>query len=59
MIRAFPMRRFGMKALLTILTVSRSSKRGPDWDLIIIMASTLVTVGLVALYVYGKVATRW
>jgi hypothetical protein len=53
------MRRFGMKALLTILTVNRTSKREPDWDLIIIIASTLVTVGLVALYVYGKVATRW
>ena len=58
-IRAFPMRRFGMKALLTILTVNRSSKREPDWDLIIIMASTIVTVGLVALYAYGKATARW
>ena len=53
------MRRFGMKALLTILTVNRSSKRQPDWDLIIIMASTIVTVGLVALYAYGKATARW
>jgi hypothetical protein len=53
------MRRFGMKALFTILTVSRPAGKEFDWDRIVIMASTMVTVGLVALYVYGKATSRW
>ena len=53
------MRRFGMKALFTILTVNRSAGKEHDWDRIVIMASTMVTVGLVALYAYGKATSRW
>ena len=48
-----------MKALLTLLTVNRANRRAPDWDLIIIAASTAVTLGLVALYAYGKATGRW
>jgi hypothetical protein len=53
------MRRFGMKALFTLLTVNRHAGKEHDWDRIVIMASTMVTVGLVALYAYGKATSRW
>jgi len=53
------MPRVGMKALLAILTLNRSGRRRPDWDLIIIAASTVVTIVLVGLYVYGKSTARW
>lgn len=54
------MPRFAGKALLTLLTVSRSTKsRRPDWDRIVILASIAVTVGLIALYAYGKATSRW
>jgi hypothetical protein len=58
-IRACPMRKIGMKALLTILTLNRSSRGQPDWDLIIITVSTIVTIVLVGLYIYGKSTARW
>ena len=53
------MPKVGMKALLAILTLNRSSRRQADWDRIIIAASTVVTIGLVALYAYGKATSRW
>jgi len=53
------MRKVGMKALLTMLALNRSSKRQPDWDRVVIAASTVVTIGLVALYAYGKATSRW
>ena len=50
----------GMKALLAILALNRSSRQQqPDWDRIVIAASTVVTIGLVALYIYGKATSRW
>ena len=52
------MRRFGMKALLTFFTLNRSERK-PEWDRIIIIFSTAVTIGLVAAYVYGKATSRW
>ncbi len=52
------MPRFAAKALLTFLTVSRSRKQ-PSWDRIILMLSIAVTVGLVALFIYGKATSRW
>ena len=58
-IRAHPMPKIGMKAFLTILTLNRSSRRQPEWDVIIITVSTIVTIGLVALYIYGKTAAHW
>jgi hypothetical protein len=58
-IGACPMRKLGMKALLTILTLNRSSRSQPDWHLIIITVSTIVTIGLVGLYIYGKSTARW
>jgi hypothetical protein len=45
------MRKIGFKALTTILTVGRYSKKHIDWTLAIAIFSTIVTIGLVALYV--------
>ena len=53
------MRRFALKALVAALTVKRAEKRRPDWDRIVLIASTSVTIGLVALYAYGKATSRW
>jgi len=49
----------GIKALFAVLTLNRMKRKRPDWDLIIIACSTLVTIGLVALYVYGTASSRW
>ena len=53
------MPRPGLKALFAVLNLNRMKGKRPDWDLIIIVCSTLVTIGLVALYAYGKVSSRW
>jgi hypothetical protein len=45
------MRKIGFKALTTILTIGRRSKSHVDWTLAIAIFSTIVTVGLIALYV--------
>jgi len=47
------------KALLTLLAVNRSRRARPDWDRIVIISSIVVTIGLVALFVYGKATSRW
>jgi hypothetical protein len=46
------MRKIGLKALTAILTVGRRSKRHVDWTLAVAIFSTVVTVGLIALYVW-------
>jgi hypothetical protein len=46
------MRKIGLKALTAILTVGRRSKRHVDWTLAVAIFSTIVTLGLVALYVW-------
>jgi hypothetical protein len=53
------MRRFGLKALFTLFTLNRTGHKRFDWDRVILIASTAVTIGLVALYVYGKATSRW
>jgi hypothetical protein len=53
------MRRFAMKAIFSLLTLNRTRKRRPDLDRFILIFSTAVTVGLVALYIYGKNTARW
>jgi hypothetical protein len=45
------MRKIGFKALTAILTIGRRSKIHVDWTLTIAIFSTIVTVGLIALYV--------
>lgn len=53
------MRRFAMKALFTLLNLGRNERTRTDWDRNVIIASTAVTLGLVALYVLGKSTARW
>ncbi|WP_168195589.1 hypothetical protein [Bradyrhizobium sp. NAS80.1] len=53
------MRRFAMKALFTVLNLNRSERTRIDWDRTIIVVSTAVTIGLVALYIFGKSTARW
>ena len=57
--RAALMRRVALKALFTALAFRRVEKERVDWDRNILIFSTAVTVGLVALYVYGKATSRW
>jgi hypothetical protein len=45
------MRKSGFKALTAILTIGRRSKMRVDWTLAIAIFSTIVTIGLIALYV--------
>lgn len=53
------MRRFPFKALFAILILNRAERTRRDWDRVILILSTSVTVGLVALYAYGKATARW
>ncbi|WP_198024677.1 hypothetical protein [Bradyrhizobium sp. Cp5.3] len=53
------MRRFALKALFTALALRRAEKERIDWDRNILIFSTVVTVGLIVLYVYGKATSRW
>jgi len=53
------MRRFAMKALFTVLNLKRTERVRIDRDRIVLILSTAVTLGLVALYLYGKSITRW
>jgi hypothetical protein len=48
------MRKAGFKALTAILTIGRRSKRHVDWTLLIALFSTVVTVGLVGLYILDR-----
>ena len=54
-----PMRKPALKAIFSILTLSRTEKGKPDWDRLIVIFSTAVTIGLVAIYVFGKATSRW
>ena len=44
------MRRIAFKAIAAILTAGRHSRRHVNWTLSIAIFSTIVTVGLIALY---------
>ena len=46
------MRKIGFKALAAILTVGSRSKRHMDWTLVVAIFSTIVTISLVALYIW-------
>ena len=46
------MRKIGLKAVVAILTIGRYSKKRIDWTLTIAIFSTIVTIGLIALYVF-------
>jgi hypothetical protein len=53
------MRRFAMKAVFSVLTLNRADRRHLDWNRIIVIFSTSVTIALVALYAFGKATSRW
>lgn len=53
------MRKFAFKALFALLTLNRTGRKRLDWDHVILIFSTSVTVGLIALYVFGKATARW
>ena len=53
------MRKFAPKAIFALLTLKRPENKSPRWDRIVLIFSTAVTIGLVALYVYGKATSRW
>ncbi len=52
------MRRTAWKAIFALLSVA-GSDRQPDWYRVVLVGSTLVTVGLAVLYAYGKATSRW
>lgn len=53
------MRRFAFKAIFAMLSLGKAERKRPDWDRVILIFSTSVTIGLVALYAYGKATARW
>jgi hypothetical protein len=48
-----------MKAIFTILNLSKPERNWINWERHILVFSTVVTVGLMALYAYGKATSRW
>jgi hypothetical protein len=50
------MRTRGLKAVFALLALNRKSDKPPDWDRVVLIFSSCVTVGLIAIHVYGKVA---
>jgi len=46
------MRKTGFKAMATILMIGRRSKNHVDWTMVIAIFSTVVTLSLIALYVF-------
>jgi hypothetical protein len=53
------MPKLAMKALLTSLTLRGSRRQQFDFERIVTIASTAVSIGLVAAYLYGKSTSRW
>jgi hypothetical protein len=53
------MRRFGLKALYTLLALTKTGHKRLAWDRVILIFSTSVTIALAALYGYGKATSRW
>jgi len=53
------MRRFALKALFAAMTLNRAEKKHIDWDRMVLILSTCVTIGLATLYALGKATSRW
>ena len=53
------MPRFAPKVIFALFTFGRAQRKRRDWDRVVTIFSTCVTIGLVALYVYGKSTSRW
>jgi hypothetical protein len=48
------MKRVGLKAPTAVLTIGRRSGKHVDWTLLITIFSTIVTLSLIALYVWQR-----
>jgi hypothetical protein len=53
------MPKFAPKAIFSILTVKKAAADSSKWDRLALVFSTAVTLGLIALYAYGKATSRW
>lgn len=53
------MHRFAPKAIFALLMLRNAENKSQSWDRMILIFSTAVTIGLVALYLYGKATSRW
>jgi hypothetical protein len=53
------MRRFAMKAVFTALNLNRAERTRIKWDRAVLIFSTVVTLGLGVLHVFGKATSRW
>lgn len=53
------MRKFAFKAFFTFFMLSRAERGQIDWERRVLIFSTAVTITLVALYVFGKMTSRW
>ena len=54
-----PMPRFAPKSIFAFFTLGLTERKRRDWDWIITIFSTCVTIGLIVLYIYGKSTSRW
>ena len=53
------MRKAPLKALVSLLVLNRAGNTRLDWDRIVLIGSTVVTIGLIALYAYGRMNGHW
>jgi hypothetical protein len=52
------MRKAPLKALVTLLTLSQRTNARPNWDRLVLIGSTALSIGLIALYAYAKATGR-
>lgn len=48
-----------LKAVFALLTLFRAEKKRIEWGRLVLIFSYCVTAGLAALYLIGKVTSRW
>ena len=53
------MPKFAPKAIFALFSLNKAGKKPLGRDRLVIIFSTAVTVGLVALYIFGKATSRW
>jgi hypothetical protein len=53
------MRTRGLKALFALLALDKTSNKQADRDRVILIFSNAVTLGLIAIHVFGKATSRW
>ena len=55
----FPVPKLAPKAIFALFTLKKVENRPVGPDRVILIFSTVVTVGLVALCAFGKITSRW